>query len=202
MPMPKAVRQAAIFSSSDGGPWSQIGMVAPKSESAVDPASFQHPLLEHTDLDTPARTIYSGTLSVEKHWALADHRFHGGDSLLPGTAYLEIAVAALWQKIGRQPVALENVVFLAPLRVAPNTPVLIHAILQKDEDEFQFSVTSQDVTYATGRAGRCVALHRKSTSRKSWPVARWKKTSRRMSAARTLRFRSALAEPAPDRLRP
>ncbi len=137
------------------GPWSQIGMVAPKSELAADPAPFHHPFLERIDLDTPSRTIYSGTLSVEKHWVLADHRFHGGDSLLPGTAHLEIAVTALWKKIGRQPVALENVVFLAPLRVAPRNPAIVYAELQKNDDGFQFSVTSQDVVYVTGQ---CRAL--------------------------------------------
>jgi acyl transferase domain-containing protein/thioesterase domain-containing protein len=133
------------------GPWSQIGMVAPKSELALDPTPFHHPLLERIDLDTPAHTIYSGTLSVEKHWVLADHRFHDGDSLLPGTANLEIAVTALWKKIGRQPVALENVVFLAPLRVPRNSPAVVYAELQQNEDGFQFSVTSKEVIYVTGQ---------------------------------------------------
>jgi acyl transferase domain-containing protein/thioesterase domain-containing protein len=132
------------------GPWAEIGMVAPKPEAAPAPTPFSHPLLERVELDTPARTIYAGTLSVEDNWVLRDHRFHNGDSLLPGTAHLEIAVTALWKKIGRQPVALENIVFLAPLRVAPNSPAVVHAELQQTDDGFQFSVTSGDTLYVSG----------------------------------------------------
>jgi acyl transferase domain-containing protein/thioesterase domain-containing protein/acyl carrier protein len=133
------------------GPWTEIGMVAPKAEPAAEPALFHHPLLERVNLDTAARTVYSGTLSVERHWVLADHRFHGGDSLLPGTANLEIAVTALWKKIGQQPITLENVVFLAPLRVAPHRPCLIQAELRKTKSGYQFSLTSDDVVYVSGQ---------------------------------------------------
>jgi acyl transferase domain-containing protein/thioesterase domain-containing protein/acyl carrier protein len=136
------------------GPWAEIGMVAPKPEAASESAPFHHPMLERIDLDTTARTIYSGTLSVERHWVLSEHRFHGGDSLLPGTAHLEIAVAALWKKIGRQPVTLENVVFLAPLRVAPNSPGVVHAELQKAGPGYQFSVSSHDVVFVSGQCRR------------------------------------------------
>ena len=141
------------------GPWAQVGMVAPKTEltvgaepqSGAGPAPFQHPLLERVELDTAARTIYSGTLSVERHWVLGEHHFHDGDSLLPGTAHLEIAVSALWKKLGRQTVALENIVFLAPLRVAPERPCVVHAELRKAGAGYQFSVTADDVVYVSGQ---------------------------------------------------
>jgi acyl transferase domain-containing protein/thioesterase domain-containing protein/acyl carrier protein len=136
------------------GPWAQIGMVAPKPERALEAAPFHHPLLERVELDTAARTIYSGTLSVERNWVLGEHHFHGGDSLLPGTAHLEIAVTALWKEIGQQPVTLENVVFLAPLRVAPNSPCVIHAELRKSGGGYQFTVSSEDVVYVSGQCRR------------------------------------------------
>jgi len=133
------------------GPWSQIGMVAPKPEPLSEPVPFQHPLLEQIELDTPALSIYSGALSVERHWVLGEHHFHDGDSLLPGTAHLEIAVTALWKKIGKQPVSLENIVFLAPLRVAPNSPCPIRAELRKSGAAWQFSVVSDDIVYVSGQ---------------------------------------------------
>ena len=132
------------------GPWAEIGMVAPKPEPAAEPVPFDHPMLERVDLDTTARTVYSGTLSVERNWVLGEHRFHGGDSLLPGTAYLELAVTALWKKIGRQPITLEDVVFLAPLRVAPNSPSVVRAELRKAGAGYQFSVMSHDVVFVSG----------------------------------------------------
>ncbi len=139
------------------GAWSQIGMVAPKSVPTIEAGSFQHPLLDRVELDTAARTIYSGTLSAERNWVLGEHHFHGGDSLLPGTAHLEIAVTALWKKIGRQPVTLENIVFLAPLRVAPQSPCIIHAELRKAGAGYQFTVSSEDVVYVSGQCRRSSA---------------------------------------------
>jgi acyl transferase domain-containing protein/thioesterase domain-containing protein/acyl carrier protein len=130
--------------------WSETGMVAPKAEPAAS-SPFNHPLLNRVELDTAARTIYSGTLSVERHWVLSDHRFHGGDSLLPGTAHLEIALSALWKKIGKQPVTLEDVVFLAPLKVSPNEPCDVQAELRKVGAGYQFSVKSGDIVFVTGQ---------------------------------------------------
>jgi acyl transferase domain-containing protein/thioesterase domain-containing protein/acyl carrier protein len=132
--------------------WTQVGMVAPKDEPTAAP--FNHPLLDRVELDTAARTIYSGTLSVERNWVLGEHHFHGGDSLLPGTAHLEIAVTALWKKLGEQPVTLENIVFLAPLRVAPNTPCIVHAELRKSGAGYQFTVSSDEVVYVSGQCRR------------------------------------------------
>jgi acyl transferase domain-containing protein/thioesterase domain-containing protein/acyl carrier protein len=133
------------------GAWSEIGMVAPKPALASQAAPFHHPMLERVELDTVARSIYAGTLSVERHWVLGEHHFHAGDSLLPGTAYIELAVTALWKKLGRQPITLENIVFLAPLRVAPNSPIEVQAELRKTGTGFQFSVTSRDVDYVSGQ---------------------------------------------------
>ncbi len=66
------------------GPWAEIGMVAPKPEPASESTPFHHPLLERIDLDTAGgRTIYSGSLSLERHWVLNEYRFQAGDSLLP-----------------------------------------------------------------------------------------------------------------------
>jgi acyl transferase domain-containing protein/thioesterase domain-containing protein/acyl carrier protein len=136
------------------GPWAETGMVAPKPEPPVEPIPFRHPLLERVELETAARTIYSGTLNVERHWVLGEHRFHGGGSLLPGTANLEIAVTALWRKIGRQPVIIEDVVFLAPLLVEPHTPCVVHAELRKAGPGYQFSISSDDVVYVSGQCRR------------------------------------------------
>ncbi len=132
------------------GPWAQTGMVAPGAEPVMEPTTFHHPLLDHIELDTTARTIYSGTLSVERDWVLGEHRFHGGESLLPGTAHLEMAVTALWKKIGHQPVTLEDIVFQAPLKVAPQRSCIIHAELRKAGAAYRFTVSSDDVVYFSG----------------------------------------------------
>jgi acyl transferase domain-containing protein/thioesterase domain-containing protein/acyl carrier protein len=132
------------------GPWGETGMVAPKAKASPAGVPFDHPLLQRVELDTAQRTVYTGTLGVDSHWVLGQHRFHGGDSLLPGTAHIEIAVSALWKKLGRQPISLEDVIFLAPLRVPPDRPVEVHAKLEKEGSGYQFSVTARDVVYVSG----------------------------------------------------
>ena len=184
------------------GPWSEIGMVAPNAEIADEDArlSSSAPGAHRTRL--AARTIYSGTISVERHWVLGEHRFHGGSSLLPGTACLELAVSALWKKIGRQPVALENVVFLAPMKVAPNVPADIHAELRKSGPGYQFSLTSHDIAYVSGvchpSPGRTPRMKIKEILARC-PVEK-KNFAQERAPAGPLRFRSALAEPAPNRV--
>jgi acyl transferase domain-containing protein/thioesterase domain-containing protein/acyl carrier protein len=131
--------------------WTEIGLAASKPAPASTPAPFDHPLLDRVESDTPSRTVYSGTLSVERNWVLAEHRFKGGASLLPGTAHLDIAVTALWKKIGAQPIILEDVFFLAPLRVAAGSPCVVEAQLQKADAGYLFSVVANDVTYVSGR---------------------------------------------------
>jgi thioesterase domain-containing protein/acyl carrier protein len=64
----------------------------------------------------------AGRLSVERDWILSEHRFSGGDALLPGTGQMEMAIAAARAKIGSGPIELRDVVFLAPLRVTPGQP--------------------------------------------------------------------------------
>ncbi len=184
-------------------PWSQTGMVAPKAERGPEPAPFAHPLLERAELDTAARTVYSGTLSAERHWVLAEHRLHEGDGLLPGAALLEIAVSALWRKIGRQPIVLENVVHLAPLRVAPGGSATIHAELHRNEGGFQFSVTSGDVVCVTGQCRPAAGPpgdDRPQGDSRALPAGAPRAAA--CAPAGPPRLWPSLGEPAPGRLRP
>jgi acyl transferase domain-containing protein/thioesterase domain-containing protein/acyl carrier protein len=137
------------------GRWGEIGMVAPKPVPAPSSIPVDHPLLERIDLDTESRTVYSGSLSIERQWLLNEHRFRHGDSLLPGTAHLEMAVTALWKKIGKQPIVLEDVFFLAPLKVSSDQACVVEAILEKNEIGYQFSVTANGIVYVSGQCRPC-----------------------------------------------
>ncbi len=60
-------------------------------------------------------------------------------------------MTALRKKLGQQPITLENVVLLAPLRVEPNSPCVVHAELRKTVANYQFSITSHDIVYVSGQ---------------------------------------------------
>ena len=78
-----------------------------------------HPILGRRLVQTPNEIVYSGQFSHQKNWLLAEHRFKNGTALVPGTAYLQLAIAALTKDRFGSGAEFENVFFLAPLSVAP-----------------------------------------------------------------------------------
>jgi acyl transferase domain-containing protein/thioesterase domain-containing protein len=132
--------------------WGEVGMAVAGKESktAFRPS---HPLIESLEVDTDAQSTYAGTLSFERHWILNEHRVHGGDALLPGTGHLELAVTALWRKIGRQPVLLRDVLFLKPLLASASRVVDFRGELRREGSVYRFSTTSGAMLFASGEIG-------------------------------------------------
>ncbi|MEW5985068.1 MAG: SDR family NAD(P)-dependent oxidoreductase [Chloroflexota bacterium] len=83
--------------------WQEVGMaanyragpVAGGRWSVANP-KFRHPLLEQCLVQTADQVVYSTHFDLSQHWVLGEHRLPGG-AILPGTTFLEIAVAALYQ---------------------------------------------------------------------------------------------------------
>lgn len=140
------------------GPWAEIGMAASARDINAIASPIDHPLLRRLESDSASGIVYSGSLSVERDWILGEHRFHGGDSLLPGTGHLEIAVTAIWKKNGKQPIVLHDIVFLAPMKVAPGTPIDFRAELRQHSSGYQFSVSSHGEVFVSGQCESLSAL--------------------------------------------
>ena len=133
------------------GPWRDVGMAARSTPF--------HPLLERRLAETPGQIAYSTRLSAERHWVLSEHRLNTGRSLLPGTAYLELAAAALTRGSFEHGVEFEDVVFLSPLWVDSGTTKEVQTILRRnDKGGFRFSVLARNsawTEHATGQIARC-----------------------------------------------
>jgi len=132
------------------GPWRDVGMAA----RAVE----HHPLLERRLVEDGGHMLYAGRLSAEKHWVLAEHRLGEGQSLLPGTAYLELAASALTRDSFGRGVEFEDVFFASPFFVEAGKTKQVRVDLRRNGGEgFEFAVLGRDAAwteYATGQIAR------------------------------------------------
>jgi acyl transferase domain-containing protein/thioesterase domain-containing protein len=143
------------------GAWRDVGMAARSKPS--------HPFLERVLSDTPQAMVYKSQFAPFRQWALAEHTLNeaqASKALLPGTAYLEMAAAALWRGSRGGPVELRDVFFLNPLMLSQNETRDVRIQLKPEQetaqksDSFRFAVFSRInawVEHATGTVERCTA---------------------------------------------
>jgi acyl transferase domain-containing protein len=72
-----------------------------------------HPWLVER-IDEPGRVSYVARLQPSRHWVVDEHRLEG-QAILPGTAYLELARAAVADHLDAAGVELREVYFLSPM---------------------------------------------------------------------------------------
>ena len=139
------------------GAWRDVGMAA-RSGS-------RHPLLQKSLLDTSLEIAYTCSLSPREQWLLSDHKLKSGKSLLPGTAYLEMAIAAFAHGSVQSAVELSDVFFLSPFACGreETREIQVHLTREGSSDAehggFKFSVVAANDSseeFASGRVGPCV----------------------------------------------
>ncbi len=142
--------------------WSEIGMAVDNADSASSVLRAMQRGNGSTDRLHPLlhRRISGETFESEldpSQWPLAEHRINGVPVLV-GTAYLELALAALAVvDPGDGPAELTDVAFAAPLAV-PNRRKVITSLTPAG-DSWRFEVRTEDgaapVVHASGRVARC-----------------------------------------------
>ncbi|HEY2739197.1 MAG TPA: SDR family NAD(P)-dependent oxidoreductase, partial [Thermoanaerobaculia bacterium] len=126
--------------------WEEVGMArAPE----LGPA---HPLLGSRLHATATRDVWTSRLSPERHWVLAEHLI-AGQPTVPGTAYLEMARAAVAARLGGGAVELRDVIFPQPLAVPHGESREVRTVVEdangkdrkddKDGKELSFRVISR-----------------------------------------------------------
>ena len=130
------------------GLWKDVGM------GEVSP-SVIHPLLNRRSLDQGDSIEYASQFTCSSHWLLKEHAFKNGTALVPGTGYLEMAVAGIGPFLGG--LELRDVFFLAPLAVGPEESRQVRLTLKKEGASYQFSIFSHEKDWrecATGQIAR------------------------------------------------
>ncbi|MDM3870606.1 SDR family NAD(P)-dependent oxidoreductase [Porticoccus sp. W117] len=136
------------------GIWNEVGMAAAtardmgfapqKAESHSESAS--HPLFEQrvAVIDGGQETqILLGHFSPKTDWFLDEHRTADGQAILPGTAYIELARAALAECGEQAPFEIRELMFFRALYIADEESRQVRVKLQKTERGYQFEVQSE-----------------------------------------------------------
>lgn len=106
--------------------WREIGMAAGPTPPSGPPEPIgqgrrlDHPLLDTVHELPGGGVVCTGTLGAGTHWVLDEHRLASGVALMPGTGYLEIAMAA-HATTGQGARMLSDVSFMAPFIVPAGT---------------------------------------------------------------------------------
>jgi polyketide synthase PksN len=115
----------------------------PVRQSASTVAPVLHPLV-HENIST-LRQVRFATQLTGTEFFLADHRI-GGQKILPGVAYLEIARAAAEAAGARQPstiMRLRDVAWIAPVIVEHSRQIMVDLFSTAD-DGTRFEISSED----------------------------------------------------------
>jgi phthiocerol/phenolphthiocerol synthesis type-I polyketide synthase E len=113
--------------------------------------SHSHPLLHREIANGTDERTYESDFSVTEHWVLDDHRIVG-TAVMPGTAYLEMARAAVEKESQAGTLEIRDAFFLAPLALRDDEKRQVRTIVEKAGDEFSFRVVSKSATATNGDA--------------------------------------------------
>ncbi|MFK5957171.1 MAG: SDR family NAD(P)-dependent oxidoreductase [Planctomycetota bacterium] len=166
------------------GIWSDVGMA---QELAARLHGAEKESGERQRIDTPwfqerllvseREQIWRGHLDARSCWALEEHRLQSGLAVLPGTAYLDLALSAYRDWKGHAAVTLEDVQFLTACEVPDDAPREISIGIKSSGVDFNFEVRSRDVEtkdswllHTTGRIHSCIADEPEQQD-----IAEWKK---------------------------
>ncbi|HUK92368.1 MAG TPA: SDR family NAD(P)-dependent oxidoreductase, partial [Blastocatellia bacterium] len=133
--------------------WQEVGMAAEAARenngmggagigSIAGSKKANHPMFDYRIDGGPGREVFVSVFSAEKHWFLSDHKVTG-TATLPGTAYLEMARAALQEHAGESALEIRDAYFLAPLMVAEGEEKEARTVLSKIGEHFEFSIASR-----------------------------------------------------------
>jgi phthiocerol/phenolphthiocerol synthesis type-I polyketide synthase E len=136
----------------DWDAWTAVGMFAAaaaqyglrEGQALAAGRETGHPLLDRQVSADADRKVYATTVSPSTHWVLDDHRIVGA-AIMPGTAYLEMARAAL-ERSQAQPagtsVEIRDAFFLAPLGLRNDEEKEVRTIVEREGDGLRFRVVS------------------------------------------------------------
>jgi NADPH:quinone reductase-like Zn-dependent oxidoreductase/NAD(P)-dependent dehydrogenase (short-subunit alcohol dehydrogenase family) len=111
--------------------------LARKSATAMD-----HPALRECVQQSERRTLFSGSANAESSWWVREHRV-SELVVMPGAAYLDMAVAAFWHHRGKCEAELSDVCFLKPMIFRTAETRAIRLVLDEYADGFDFRIFSE-----------------------------------------------------------
>ncbi|MEO0537754.1 MAG: SDR family NAD(P)-dependent oxidoreductase [Cyanobacteria bacterium P01_A01_bin.123] len=131
-------------------------LVQTRSIAQPQSRSVNHPLFDRVLVEGLDET-YTSNLSARKYWVLDEHRVRG-QATLPGTAYLEMVLAAGESHSRKKTLEIQDMTFLTPLVLEEDQEKAVRTCLHKWGDGFEFRIVSQShpesedwIEHATGK---------------------------------------------------
>lgn len=119
------------------GAWRDVGMTAALATPEHERRGVGlvlHPVLGTRRAASDSGEVFSSPLSAPTHWVLADHRLRDGEALLPGTAFLEVARAAVAARPEARAIIMRDVAFLSPCVMAGDATRELRTALSAERD--------------------------------------------------------------------
>lgn len=130
------------------GPWREVGLATAAARARRRPhgTPVAHPWLGVMNRRGDD-VVFATTLRREQHWLAGDHVVRGGESVVPGTGYLELMRAAVAQ-VQPGPIALTQVYFEAPLFVPAGDGADVTIVVRTAAGGTTVAVHSGDTRHA------------------------------------------------------
>src|SRR6266700_6713688 len=102
--------------------------------------------------DDAEQTLFHSVLDPRTHWLLGEHVVSGGQAVIPGTGFLELARATLAHRFEDRPIEIRDLVFLQPFAVGPDETRAMNIKLNRRGDHsFAVYGDSEEQPYVTAR---------------------------------------------------
>ena len=139
------------------GVWNEVGMAASsaakmgyggQSQVKEERVDARYKLFDkHIQTSKNGRDVHYLTsyFNSKQQWVLDEHRTKKGQALLPGTAYIELARAALDECGETAPFELKELIFLKALYVPENETVTARVKLEQTVAGYNFAIQSEAI---------------------------------------------------------
>ncbi|HSL90086.1 MAG TPA: acyltransferase domain-containing protein, partial [Ignavibacteriaceae bacterium] len=137
------------------GQWQKVGMAARIAQSlglveeALQGVKSVHPLLGTKTKHGPEIIEFVNKLNANEFWILNEHQSKQGEYIIPGTGYLEFALASASDGIDEKQYEINDTFFLKPFILKNGEEKDIKVILSKDQDAYEFTILSREDSLQT-----------------------------------------------------
>ncbi|GIG70505.1 SDR family NAD(P)-dependent oxidoreductase [Phytomonospora endophytica] len=111
-------------------------------ERAATGAPVAQPLVTRQVVDTQSVSVYEADLSMREHWAVRDHIVMS-KNLIAGSVFVELITETLRAHFGVERIAIDELVFQAPLILDENTDATAQIIVRDEDGRAAVEVVSR-----------------------------------------------------------